>query len=141
MSLGHRIRYYREKRKWTLDDLATRCGPEVNVGTLSALENRDSQRSKFAPLIAKAFGLTIEQLLDEQRDWLHPDGTPIAQRPGHRAEAPAAHYSNTRWLFSDDLFAALQHKKRAELDHLEELVRLHLRLPALSTLAGKRRVA
>lgn len=63
MSLGQRIRHHRERRKWTLEALAERSG--VDVGTISALENRNSQRSKFTAAIAKAFGLSIEQLLDD----------------------------------------------------------------------------
>lgn len=42
---------------------------EVDVGTISALEVRDSSRSQFFPQIAKAFGLTLEQLADEGQDY------------------------------------------------------------------------
>jgi transcriptional regulator with XRE-family HTH domain len=68
MALGARIRFYRDKLALTLEQLSDRAG--VDVGTISALELRDSQRSKYAPAIAKALGLTLEQLLDEQKDWL-----------------------------------------------------------------------
>jgi len=70
MALGSRIRYYRDKTGLTLDQLSERSG--VDVGTISALEVRDSQRSKYAPSIARAFGLSVEQLVDESRDWLEP---------------------------------------------------------------------
>lgn len=70
MALGKQIKRYREKLGWTLEDLFALSG--VEVGTISALENRDSSRSKFGPPIAKAFGLTMEQLLDEST--LHEGG-------------------------------------------------------------------
>lgn len=63
MALGKQIKHYREKLGWKLEQLSFLSG--VEVGTISALENRDSARSKFGPPIAKAFGLTMEQLLDE----------------------------------------------------------------------------
>lgn len=68
MAVGKRIRHYREKLGWTLEELETRSG--VAVGSISALENRDSSRSKFFSAIASAFGLTVEQLQDEDRDWI-----------------------------------------------------------------------
>lgn len=70
MPLGSRIRYYREKAGWTLDQLSERCG--VDVGTISALENRNSQRSKYAVMIAAGFGLTLNQLEDEAADYNVP---------------------------------------------------------------------
>lgn len=60
MTTGKNIRKHREARNWTLEDLSNRSG--VDVGTISALENRDSSRSKFFGAIAKGFGLTIEEL-------------------------------------------------------------------------------
>ncbi|MBV8247443.1 MAG: LexA family transcriptional regulator [Comamonas sp.] len=66
MALGARIRYYREKANFTLEQLSERSG--VDVGTISALENRDSSRSKFATAIAQGFGMTLEMLEDESQD-------------------------------------------------------------------------
>lgn len=66
MALGNRIRYYREKAGLTLDQLSERSG--VDVGTISALENRSSSRSKFATPIAKGLGMTVEMLEDENQD-------------------------------------------------------------------------
>ncbi|WP_343627433.1 XRE family transcriptional regulator [Comamonas aquatica] len=66
MALGNRIRYYREKAGLTLDQLSERSG--VDVGTISALENRNSSRSKFATPIAKGLGMTVEMLEDEHQD-------------------------------------------------------------------------
>jgi transcriptional regulator with XRE-family HTH domain len=91
MTLGARVRFYREYRGWTLEKLAELSS--VDVGTISALENRKSRRSNFAQALATAFGLSIEQLTDESRNWLAPEGTPAlaARQP----EAPAY----TPWPF------------------------------------------
>lgn len=65
MSLGKNIRTLRDARGWTLDDLAQRSG--VDVGTISALENRDSRRSQFATQLAQALEVSTDQLAaDEQ---------------------------------------------------------------------------
>lgn len=84
MPLGSRIRHYREKAGWTLDQLSDRCG--VDVGTISALENRNSQRSKYAVKIAAGFGLTLNQLEDEAADHevpaeLKPEHIVAKQKP------------------------------------------------------------
>jgi transcriptional regulator with XRE-family HTH domain len=60
MSLGEEVRRLRDKKGLTLDQLAELSG--VEVGTISALENRKSERSKFAPALAKALGTTVEAL-------------------------------------------------------------------------------
>lgn len=60
MAMGKHIKTHREARGWTLADLSERSG--VELGTIGALEVRDSARSKFASAIAKAFGLTVEEL-------------------------------------------------------------------------------
>lgn len=66
MALGNQIRHYREKLGLTLEQLSELSG--VEVGTISALEVRNSSRSKFASPIAKSLGLTVEQLEDESAD-------------------------------------------------------------------------
>lgn len=63
MSLGKQIRLYRERAGLTLEQLSERA--EVDVGTISALEQRDSGRSKYTARLAGALGLTVEQLFDE----------------------------------------------------------------------------
>ncbi|WP_447775667.1 helix-turn-helix domain-containing protein [Variovorax boronicumulans] len=68
MALGSQIRRYREGLGWTLEKLSTHSG--VELGTIGALEKRDSSRSQFGAPIAAAFGLTVEQLLDEKADYL-----------------------------------------------------------------------
>lgn len=67
MAIGSQIRHYRNKLTWTLDYLSEKSG--VDTGTISALEVRDSDRSKFFAAIAKAFGLTLEQLADASIDY------------------------------------------------------------------------
>lgn len=67
MALGSRIRHYREKSGLTLDQLSERSG--VDVGTISALENRDSSRSKFASAIAAGLGMSVEMLEDPAQDY------------------------------------------------------------------------
>lgn len=66
MALGARIRYYREKAGLTLDQLSERSG--VDVGTISALENRDSSRSKYATALAQGLGMSLEMLEMESAD-------------------------------------------------------------------------
>lgn len=67
MALGKRIRHYREKAGLTLEELSERSG--VDVGTISALENRDSSRSKYATAIARGLGMTLEMLEKEGEDF------------------------------------------------------------------------
>src|SRR5690606_831536 len=62
MSLGKRIKQARELQGITLEQLEDRSG--VSVGTINALENRNSERSKYASQIAKALGFTTDQLMD-----------------------------------------------------------------------------
>jgi transcriptional regulator with XRE-family HTH domain len=52
MSTGQNIRKYRLELKWTLEKLAEESG--VDVGTISAPEQRDSSRSKYFKPIAQA---------------------------------------------------------------------------------------
>jgi transcriptional regulator with XRE-family HTH domain len=63
MGLGTNVKRLRAARGWTLETLSELAG--VEVGTLSALENRSSSRSKYAPQIARAFGISIETLYGE----------------------------------------------------------------------------
>lgn len=65
MAIGKQIRRYRELLGWKQLQLSIASG--VEVGTISALELRDSKRSDAFLPIAKAFGLTLEQLADESR--------------------------------------------------------------------------
>lgn len=96
MGIGKQIRQYREKANWTLDKLSEVSG--VEPGTISALEVRDSSRSKYFPPIAKAFGLTLEQLADENTVY----DLVISQTDGRvtflEAKEPSAPYG---WPFKD----------------------------------------
>lgn len=60
MNLGAEIRRRRVEKGWTLDQLSERSG--VDVGTISALETRGSSRSQYAPAIAKAFEISLDEL-------------------------------------------------------------------------------
>jgi len=91
MSLGSQVRKYRKLKGWTLDDLAERAG--VGRGTIGALENRDSNRSDFTSQLASAFGLSVEQLVDESRNWLEDANFKVAEPGGaeYIGRAPAQH--------------------------------------------------
>lgn len=70
MSLGENVRRLREGQGLTLDQVAERSG--VEVGTINALENRKSTRSKFAPQLAKAFGVSLEALMGDSLGGFSP---------------------------------------------------------------------
>lgn len=60
MALGAQIKFHRDRLGLTLEQLSDRSG--VEVGTISALENRDSSRSQFASAIARGLGMSVEEL-------------------------------------------------------------------------------
>lgn len=64
MALGKQIKRYREQAGWTLEKLEEISG--VAVGTINALERRDSSRSEYGSTLAMAFGLSVEQLMNEK---------------------------------------------------------------------------
>ena len=86
MALGKNIRALRGRLDWTLEQLSERSG--VEVGTISALENRDSKRSQFGTAIAKAMGVSLEDLENGNLDSAQPptprtiedDGIPVRMR-------------------------------------------------------------
>lgn len=86
MALGKQIRKYRSHLGWTLEQLEEKSG--VPAGTISALEVRDSTRSKFAPALANAFGLTVEQLLDESVNWLERRQQNVEPAPDIQGQIP-----------------------------------------------------
>jgi len=63
MALGSNIRRHRLAKGLTLDQLADLSG--VDTGTISALEMRDSSRSKYAPALARGLGMTMDALLSD----------------------------------------------------------------------------
>lgn len=94
MALGSRIRHYREKAKLTLDQLSERSG--VDVGTISALENRDSSRTKYATAIAQGLGMTVEMLEAEGEDYepqltAHPAPSPVGVPASDYDEVPSGY--------------------------------------------------
>jgi transcriptional regulator with XRE-family HTH domain len=66
MSLGSQVRRYRLALGLTLEQLSEAA--DVDVGTISALEIRGSNRSQYGPQLARALGLSLEQLLDAQTE-------------------------------------------------------------------------
>ena len=76
MSLGKNVRKLREARGWEQKDLALASG--VSNGTISAIEVRDSKRSAVAPALARALGVTLEQLMSDDMDALITAPTPSA---------------------------------------------------------------
>ena len=63
MATGSNIRTLRNLAGLTLEQLSVLSG--VEVGTISALENRDSARSKYFTAIAQAFGISTDDLSSE----------------------------------------------------------------------------
>ena len=66
MALGQNIRRRRKDQGLTLEQLSDLSG--VEVGTISAIENRDSARSKYATALARALGVSMEQLERDQTE-------------------------------------------------------------------------
>lgn len=71
----------RSRRGWTLDDLAAESG--VGRSAIHAIEKRDSRTSAHAPKLARAFGITVDQLLGDEV----PTATPVKAAKS-RAEHP-----------------------------------------------------
>ena len=84
MSLGKNVRKLREARGWEQKDLALASG--VSNGTISAIEVRDSKRSAVAPALARALGVTLEQLMSDDMDALAPDAP--THEPSNAAPSP-----------------------------------------------------
>lgn len=102
MATGSRVRHYRLKMGWTLEELSERSG--VEVGTISAIEQRDSERSSKFLQIAPAFGLTVEQLADLTVDHYvfdaqPPGGATVDDEPKFLVREDAPDYPDA-WLES-----------------------------------------
>ncbi len=87
MALGKNVKALREQRGWTLKDLSERSA--VPVGTISAIENRNSVRSEYASKLASAFGVSTDELTgDETMTATTPTSMPNqATAPVVRAQA------------------------------------------------------
>lgn len=84
MSLGTNIRALRERQKLTLKQLSEISG--VEIGTISALENRTSARSVHAAAIAKALGVSLEALVGNTLPDVREEAPPtygVAQNLSH----------------------------------------------------------
>lgn len=66
MSLGSQVKKYRNAAGCTFAEVEAISG--VSTGNINALEKRNSNRSEHAQTLARAFGLTTDQLLDETTD-------------------------------------------------------------------------
>lgn len=61
MRLGAKLRDRRLALGWTQEALSEASG--VDIGTISAIETRDSERSKYFPALSAALGVTVEELM------------------------------------------------------------------------------
>ena len=81
MSLGAQLQKYRALAGLQYKELADLSG--VDIGTINALEKRKSKRSEHAPALAKALGLSMEELLDAEADH---SGQVLAHMARHRSQ-------------------------------------------------------
>ncbi len=65
-NIGTKIRDAREAHGWTQDELADRAG--VTQGAVGHLESGRTKRPQKLPEIARALGVTVEWLTDEESD-------------------------------------------------------------------------
>jgi phage repressor protein C with HTH and peptisase S24 domain len=86
MGIGKTIKEARLARGWTLEVLEEKSG--VAAGTIHAIEARDSSRSQYFPQLAKALGVSVEQL----------QAGPLA------AVLPEAVYNSVTGRMPDDAF-------------------------------------
>lgn len=75
----------------TLEQLSDASG--VDVGTISALENRNSAKTKYAVAIAEAMGVTVEQLENRPPELLAQLQSTQKEEP---AEKPPGHTHNRK---------------------------------------------
>lgn len=85
MTLGEKLPIYCAQRDWQLADLARAAN--IDVRTLYAMTVRRSRTSQFAPALATALSISLEELLEETPP--RPRATPL------RANEPAAAYGVT----------------------------------------------
>lgn len=84
MGVGKNIRAMRLSRGWDLATLSEKSG--VDVGTISALEQRDSKRTQYLANFCQAFNVTLRQLM-EGEDAPQKAEKPNASDNGLTAEA------------------------------------------------------
>lgn len=100
MALGKNIAALREARGWTFEQLSEKSG--VEVGTINALEKRDSKRSQFAPQLARAFGVPVEALLGDAPPTIDPDAAYLAASPPELPESLQALAHDWQYLLPDE---------------------------------------
>lgn len=121
MALGANVRYYREAAGYTLDRLSEISG--VDLGTIFALEKRDSGRSKYASALAKALNVPLEVLLSDpagetqeaQLKWL------ASHIPSRGAPAEPSNVSPAPDLIASRWVAVVGHVKAGPDGYLDEL--------------------
>jgi transcriptional regulator with XRE-family HTH domain len=72
MALGKRIKTFRESKGLSQEALAELTNGAVSQGAISALEKRDSQSSRFALELAKALGVSVNDLHDSNNYEINP---------------------------------------------------------------------
>lgn len=87
MSLGSQVKKYRDAAGLSYPELAEISG--VDVGNINALEKRNSRRSEHGPALARALGLSFEQLIDTDTD--HSDLVRVHQAQRKALASPPAY--------------------------------------------------
>lgn len=119
MSLGKNVRKLREARGWEQKDLAAASG--VSNGTISAIEVRDSRRSAVAPALARALGVTLEQLMSDDMD-THAAAQPSAA-PAHLLAPGGPTLEQALEVLSASLNELPDERRELAAQHLQTLAR------------------
>ena len=106
MPLGSQVKKYRNATGCTYADVEAMCG--VSTGNINAIEKRNSGRSEHAPALARAFGLSTDELLDEETDYSDRARAAVAQwritrthpTSSFKAAEPANSWAGSIWPFS-----------------------------------------
>lgn len=75
MALGKNVKTLRLQKNWTLKELSQRSN--VPVGTIGAIEVRDSVRSEYASKLALALGISTDELVTGQSTPNPTDSAPL----------------------------------------------------------------
>jgi len=117
MAIGKQIRLLREQLGLTLEQLSELSG--VELGTISALELRDSKRTQFAGPLAAALGVTIEQLSSDG-----PPGSLTESAPSGRAPKVAA--TSAKWPFKRVSLEQVAALPPALLEDIEDYIEMKI---------------
>lgn len=118
--LGDKITEHLELRGWELADLARASG--VDIKTLWAIVSRNSEHSRFAPQIAGALEISLEELYGVE--------APTVRQPGvaRYSDVEIAFLDNFRQLRERDqkeLFAKVAEQAQEALEWEREITRKH----------------